>query len=216
MSRRFKKSGSQKVKRSVNIVLLTIYLLLVCFLLFLIFKYNILAFRYLNLVVTALVLLVALVGLLLIIYKKAEKFTIFLLLFSILVSSVSLFAVQQFVGLTNRLNAASNYSEYSISVAVLADSEIENVTQLTSVTAPTGTDNENIQKLLADIKSSQNTDLTVNQSSSYLAAYKSLIAGETKAIVLNSVFENIIESEYPDYASRDCFDDSCLCRSLRR
>ncbi|MDS5321010.1 LytR family transcriptional regulator, partial [Streptococcus pneumoniae] len=50
MSRRFKKSGSQKVKRSVNIVLLTIYLLLVCFLLFLIFKYNILAFRYLNLV----------------------------------------------------------------------------------------------------------------------------------------------------------------------
>ncbi|WP_321529628.1 LCP family protein, partial [Streptococcus pneumoniae] len=95
-----------------------------------------------------------------------------------------------------------NYSEYSISVAVLADSEIENVTQLMSVTAPTGTDNENIQKLLADIKSSQNTDLTVNQSSSYLAAYKSLIAGETKAIVLNSVFENIIESEHPDYASK--------------
>lgn len=195
MSRRFKKSRSQKVKRSVNIVLLTIYLLLVCFLLFLIFKYNILAFRYLNLVVTALVLL-------LIIYKKAEKFTIFLLVFSILVSSVSLFAVQQFVGLTNRLNATSNYSEYSISVAVLADSEIENVTQLMSVTAPTGTDNENIQKLLSDIKSSQNTDLTVNQSSSYLAAYKSLIAGETKAIVLNSVFENIIESEHPDYASK--------------
>ncbi|HGR2290970.1 TPA: capsular polysaccharide biosynthesis protein Cps4A [Streptococcus pneumoniae] len=204
MSRRFKKSRSQKVKRSVNIVLLTIYLLLVCFLLFLIFKYNILAFRYLNLVVTALVLLVALVGLLLIIYKKAEKFTIFLLLFSILVSSVSLFAVQQFVGLTNRLNATSNYSEYSISVAVLADSDIENVTQLTSVTAPTGTDNENIQKLLADIKSEYRFDGQPEfvLSSSYLAAYKSLIAGETKAIVLNSVFENIIESEYPDYASK--------------
>lgn len=29
MSRRFKKSGSQKVKRSVNIVLLTIYLFIV-------------------------------------------------------------------------------------------------------------------------------------------------------------------------------------------
>lgn len=70
------------------------------------------------------------------------------------------------------------------------------------MTAPTGTDNENIQKLLADIKSSQNTDLTVDQSSSYLVAYKSLIAGETKAIVLNSVFENIIELEYPDYASK--------------
>ena len=77
MSRRFKKSRSQKVKRSVNIVLLTIYLLLVCFLLFLIFKYNILAFRYLNLVVTALVLLVALVGLLLIIYKKLKSLLFF-------------------------------------------------------------------------------------------------------------------------------------------
>ena len=202
MTKRSKRSRSGKVKRSVNIALLTVYLLLAGFLLFLIFKYNILAFRYLNLVATALVLLVALVGLLLIIYKKAEKFTIFLLVLSILVSSVSLFAVQQFVGLTNRLNATSNYSEYSISVAVLADSEVGNVKQLTSVTAPTGTDNENIQKLLADIKSSQNTDLTVNQSSSYLAAYKSLIAGDTKAIVLNSVFENIIESEYPDYASK--------------
>ena len=201
MTKRSKRSRSGRVKRSVNIALLAVYLLLAGFLLFLIFKYHILAFRYLNLVATALVLLVTLVGLLLIIYK-AEKFTIFLLVFSILVSSVSLFAVQQFVGLTNRLNATSNYSEYSISVAVLADSEIGNVTQLTSVTAPTGTDNENIQKLLADIKSSQNTDLTVDQSSSYLAAYKSLIAGETKAIVLNSVFENIIESEYPDYASK--------------
>lgn len=79
-------------------------------------------------------------------------------MFSILVSSVSLFAVQQFVRLTNRLNATSNYSEYSISVAVLADSEIENVMQLTSVTAPTGTDNENIQKLLADIKSEYRFD----------------------------------------------------------
>ena len=97
MTKRSKRSRSGKVKRSVNIALLTVYLLLASFLLFLIFKYNILAFRYLNLVATALVLLVALVGLLLIIYKKAEKFTIFLLVLSILVSSVSLFAVQQFV-----------------------------------------------------------------------------------------------------------------------
>jgi cpsA protein len=29
-----------------------------------------------------------------------------------------------------------------------------------------------------------------------------LLAGDTKAILLNSVFENIIESEYPDYASK--------------
>ena len=202
MSRPLKRDRSGKTKRNINITLLTIYLILGGFLLFLIFRHNILAFRYLNLVATALILVVALVAFFLIIYKKAEKFTIFLLILSILIGSVSLFTVQQFIDLTSRLNETSNYSEYSMSVVVLKDSEINSVTQLDSAVAPTKTDNENIQKLLADIKSSQNTDLTVEQSSSYLAAYKSLIAGDTKAIVLNSVFENIIESEYPDYASK--------------
>ena len=202
MSRRFKKSRSQKVKRSVNIVLLTIYLLLVGFLLFLIFKYNILAFRHVNIVVAVFALIVAVIATLLIIYKKAEKFTIFFLTLAVLVSSVSVFALQQFVGFTSHINATSNYSEYSLSVVVLKDSDINNVAQLSSVMGPTGTDNENIQKLIADIKTSQNKELTVEESSSYLAAYKSLLAGDTKAVILNSVFENIIESEYPDYASK--------------
>ena len=202
MSRRFKKSRSQKVKRSVNIVLLTIYLLLVGFLLFLIFKYNILAFRHVNIVVAVFALIVAVIATLLIIYKKAEKFTIFFLTLAVLVSSVSVFALQQFVGFTSHINATSNYSEYSLSVVVLKDSDINNVAQLSSVMGPTGTDNENIQKLIADIKTSQNKELTVEESSSYLAAYKSLVAGDTKAVILNSVFENIIESEYPDYASK--------------
>ena len=202
MSRRFKKSRSQKVKRSVSIVLLTIYLLLAGFLLFLIFKYNILAFRDVNIVVAVFALIVAVIAAILIIYKKAEKFTIFFLTLAVLVSSVSVFALQQFVGFTSHINATSNYSEYSLSVVVLKDSDINNVTQLSSVMGPTGTDNENIQKLIADIKTSQNKDLTVDKSTSYLSTYKSLISGEAKAIVLNSVFENIIEAEYPDYASK--------------
>ena len=125
-----------------------------------------------------------------------------LLLVSVFVSSISLIGVHQFISLANQLNATSNYSSYSISVAVLADSEIGNVSQLSSVTAPTKTDAENIKKLLDDIKTSQNKDLKVEDSSSYLAAYKSLLAGETKAIVLNSVFENLIEQEYPDHAQK--------------
>ena len=150
----------------------------------------------------AVVILVALASLLLIIYRKAEKFTIFFLTLAILVSSVSFFALQQFVGFTSHINSTSNYSEYSMSVVVLKESDVHNVTQLDSVTGPTDTDNENIQKLIADIKTSQSKELTVEQSTSYLAAYTSLVSGEAKAIVLNSVFENIIESEYPDYASK--------------
>ena len=201
MSRRFKKSRSQKTKQNINIILLLVYSLLSVFLLFLIFKYNVLAFRNLNIVVAVLTLMVAISATLLIIYKKAEKFTIFFLTLAVLVSSVSLFALQQFVGFTSHINATSNYSEYSLSVVVLKDSDINNIAQLSSVIGPTGTDNENIQKLIADIKSSQNKDLTVDKSTSYLSTYKSLISGEAKAIVLNSVFENIIEAEYPDYAS---------------
>ena len=150
----------------------------------------------------AVVILVALASLLLIIYRKAEKFTIFFLTLAILMSSVSFFALQQFVGFTSHINSTSNYSEYSMSVVVLKDSDVHNVTQLDSVTGPTDTDNDNIQKLIADIKTSQSKELTVEQSTSYLTAYKSLVSGEAKAIVLNSVFENIIESEYPDYASK--------------
>ncbi|WP_261087259.1 LCP family protein [Streptococcus mitis] len=202
MNKRSKRTRSGKVKQSVNIALLTIYVLLGGFLLFLIFRHNILAFRYLNVITAAVVILVALASLLLIIYRKAEKFTIFFLTLAILVSSVSFFALQQFVGFTSHINSTSNYSEYSMSVVVLKDSEVHNVTQLDSVTGPTDTDNENIQKLIADIKTSQSKELTVEQSTSYLAAYTSLVSGEAKAIVLNSVFENIIESEYPDYASK--------------
>ena len=202
MNKRSKRARSGKVKRSVNIALLTIYVLLGGFLLFLIFRHNILAFRYLNVITAAVVILVALASLLLIIYRKAEKFTIFFLILAILVSSVSFFALQQFVGFTSHINSTSNYSEYSMSVVVLKDSEVHNVTQLDSVTGPTDTDNDNIQKLIADIKTSQSKELTVEQSTSYLAAYTSLVSGEAKAIVLNSVFENIIESEYPDYASK--------------
>ena len=202
MSRYSKRTRSGNTKRNINIVLLTIYLFLGGFLLFLIFRHNILAFRYLNIISAVLVLLAALVGLLLIVYKKAEKFTVFFLTLAILVSSFSLYALQQFVGFTNHINSTSNYSEYSISVVVLKDSEINNVTQLDTITGPTETDNDNIQKLLADIKTSQSKDLTVENATSYLAAYKSLLSGEAKTIVLNSVFENIIEAEYPDYASK--------------
>lgn len=202
MNKRSKRARSGKVKRSINIALLTIYVLLGGFLLFLIFRHNILAFRYLNVMTAAVVILVALASLLLIIYRKAEKFTIFFLTLAILMSSVSFFALQQFVGFTSHINSTSNYSEYSMSVVVLKDSDVHNVTQLDSITGPTGTDNDNIQKLIADIKTSQSKELTVEQSTSYLAAYKSLVSGEAKAIVLNSVFENIIESEYPDYASK--------------
>ena len=202
MSRSSKRARQGKTKIMISWGLLAIYAVLAVFLLFLIFKYNMLAFRYLNIVVTVLIVALAVVCFFLIRSRKVKNLTLILLLLGILINGTSLFAVGQFIGFTSRLNATSNYSNYSMSIAVLADSPIDNISQVTSVTGPTGTDKDNIQQLLNDLKATQNKELTVEESSSYLAAYKSLLAGGTKAIILNSVFENIIESEYPDYASK--------------
>ena len=202
MSRSSKRARQGKTKIMISWGLLAIYTVLAVFLLFLIFKYNMLAFRYLNIVVTVLIVALAILCFFLIWSKKAQNLTLILLLLGVVINGTSLFAVSQFIGFTSRLNATSNYSNYSMSIAVLADSPIENISQVTSVMGPTGTDKDNIQQLLNDLKVSQNKELTVEESSSYLAAYKSLLAGDTKAILLNSVFENIIESEYPDYASK--------------
>ena len=202
MGRRSKESKTSKFQQSFNITLLLVYVVLACFLLFLIFRYHILAVSNVNLLLAVVMVVIALVALLLILNRKAKIFTLIMLVLSIMTSSLALIGVRQFISLANQLNATSNYSSYSISVAVLADSEIGNVSQLSSVTAPTGTDSENIQKLLDDIKATQSKDLSVEESSSYLAAYKSLLAGDSKAIVLNSVFENLIEQEYPDHAKK--------------
>ncbi len=57
-----------------------------------------------------------------------------------------------------------------------------------------------IFKANVDIKWAANKELTVEESSSYLQLTRAT-GWDTKAITLNSVFENIIESE-PDYASK--------------
>ena len=202
MSRSSKRTRQGKTKILISWGLLAIYTVLAVFLLFLIFKYNMLAFRYLNILVTILIAGMAVLCFFLIHLKKVKTLTMILLLLGILINGTSLFVVGQFIGLTSHLNTTSNYSNYSMSIAVLADSPIDNISQVTSVMGPTGTDKDNIQQLMNDLKASQNKELSVEESSSYLAAYKNLLAGDTKAIILNSVFENIIESEYPDYASK--------------
>lgn len=202
MSKRSKLSKSGKVQQSLNIGFFVIYVVLACFLLFLVYRYHILAVSNLNIILTAVIMLIALVFFTLIIKKKAKIFTMMSLIISIALSLAALVGVQQFVSLANQFNASSNYSSNSISIAVLADSEIDDISQLTSLAAPMATDSENIHKLMDDIKASHSKELTIDEVSSYQAAYKSLLAGQTKAIVLNGAFENLIEQEDPNYAKK--------------
>ena len=194
-----KKSNRLKI---VNSTLLGVYTLLAAFLIFTIFRYHFLAFRYVNILVTVLILAVAVLLGFLIFKGKAGKTTSAILIVALLVGSVSMYAVKGLVDLSAGVNSTSNYSEYEMSIVVPADSDVKNLKQLTNVLAPSGNDQDNVQALMKNISQTQGHELTVDTASSYLAAYKSLTSGEVKAMVLNSVFEDTIRGEDPDYASK--------------
>ena len=168
--------------------------------LFQMFRYNLLAFRWFNIIITVLAVLLAIGAGLFIKKKIAKVFTLLLLIFGITLGSIGVFGIQQFISVTSKLNETSAVSNYTMSIAVLKDSEIESVSQLESVAAPVDNDQENVQKLIDDVQKNQQQTLTVSSIESYLEAFKQLQSGEVKAIVLNEAFENIIESEYPNHA----------------
>ena len=184
------RSSKKKSNRILNVALLVIFVLLAALLIFSMFRYNILAFRYLK--VTGF----------LIFKNKGRVTTTIILILAILVSSGAMYAIKEVLDLSNGLNATSNYSEYEMSVVVPANSDIKDISQVKNVLAPTANDANNIKALTNNLAQTKKVNLTVDQSSSYLAAYKSLMSGEAKAMVLNSVFESVIENEYPDYASK--------------
>ena len=194
-----KKSNRLKI---VNSTLLGVSTLLAAFLIFTIFRYHFLAFRYVNILVTVLILSVAVLSGFLIFKGKAGKTTSAILIVALLVGSVSMYAVKGLVDLSAGVNSTSNYSEYEMSIVVPADSDVKDLKQLTNVLAPSGNDQDNVQALMKNISQIQGHELTVDTASSYLAAYKSLTSGEAKAMVLNSVFEDTIRGEDPDYASK--------------
>ena len=203
MYQRAKKSKKKSDRlKIVNSTLLGVYTLLAVFLIFTIFRYHFLAFRYLNILVTVLILAVAVLSGILIFKGKAGKTTSAILIVALLVGSVSMYAVKGLVDLSAGVNSTSNYSEYEMSIVVPADSDVKDLKQLTNVLAPSGNDQDNVQALMKNISQTQGHELTVDTASSYLAAYKSLTSGEAKAIVLNSVFEDTIRGEDPDYASK--------------
>ena len=91
-----------------------------------------------------------------------------------------MYAIKEVLDLSNGLNATSNYSEYEMSVVVPANSDIKDISQVKNVLAPTANDEKNIKALTNNLAKTKKVNLTVDQSSSYLAAYNSLRNGEAK------------------------------------
>ncbi|HEP1807636.1 TPA: LCP family protein [Streptococcus suis] len=201
MKKRSRWRKSPKLKL-VNFALLGLYAITLCLFLVTMYRYNILDFRYLNYIVTLLLVGVAVLAGLLMWRKKARIFTAFLLIFSLVITSVGIYGMQEVVKFSTRLNSNSTFSEYEMSILVPANSEITDVRQLTSILAPAEYDQDNITALLDDISKMESTQLATSPATSYLTAYQSMINGESQAMVFNGVFTNILENEDSDFSSK--------------
>lgn len=184
-----------------NGVLLILFALLAGIASYTMYAHNILAFRHVNVIYTAVLVVVFLVCLLLTLFKKGKHLvTVLLVLFSIVVG-VSLFAFKSLVDVADNINKTASYSEIEMKVVVPANSSISDVSELTNVQAPTSADESNINALVANIKSEKGVELTVDPVDSYQSAYENLINGSSQAMVLNSSYSSLLELSYNDYES---------------
>ena len=184
-----------------NGVLLILFALLAGIASYTMYAHNILAFRHVNVIYTAVLVVVFLVCLLLTLFKKGKHLvTVLLVLFSIVVG-VSLFAFKSLVDVADNINKMASYSEIEMKVVVPANSSISDVSELTNVQAPTSADESNINALIANIKSEKGVELTVDPVDSYQSAYENLINGSSQAMVLNSSYSSLLELSYNDYES---------------
>nr|AEP02710.1 CpsA [Streptococcus suis] len=201
MKKRSRWRKSPKLKL-VNFALWGLYAITLCLFLVTMYRYNILDFRYLNYIVTILLIGVAVLTGLLMWRKKARIFTALVLIFSLVITSVGIYGMQEVVKFSTRLNSNSTFSEYEMSILVPANSEITDVRQLTNILAPAEYDQDNITALLNDISKMESTQLTTSPTTSYLTAYQAMINGESQAMIFNGVFTNILENEDPDFSSK--------------
>ncbi|HEM6145508.1 LCP family protein [Streptococcus suis] len=201
MKKRSRWRKSPKLKL-VNFALWVLYAIILCLFLVTMYRYNILDFRYLNYIVTILLIGVAVLTGLLMWRKKARVFTALLLIFSLVITSVGIYGMQEVVKFSTRLNSNSTFSEYEMSILVPANSEITDVRQVTNVLAPAEYDQDNITALLNNIFKMESTQLTTSPTTSYLTAYQAMLNGESQAMIFNGVFTNILENEDPDFSSK--------------
>ncbi|HEL2055999.1 TPA: LCP family protein [Streptococcus suis] len=199
-----KRRGRKKSERLriLNLVLWILFVVILAILLFNMYRYKILDFRYFNHILAGLSLLITVITGILIWRKKAKILTTIVLIVSLLVASLGMFGLQEVIDFSTRLNSNASVSEYEMSVLVPADSEITDIKQVPSLLAPANYDQENIKSLLDDIASMKSVDVPTQATESYLTAYQAMLAGQGQAMVLNGVFTNILESEDPDFSSK--------------
>ena len=185
----------------VNVGLTILYAILALVLLFTMFNYNFLSFRFLNIIITIGLLVVLAISIFLQKTKKSPLVTTVVLVIFSLVSLVGIFGFKQMIDITNRMNQTAAFSEVEMSIVVPKESDIKDVSQLTSVQAPTKVDKNNIEILMSALKKDKKVDVKVDDVASYQEAYDNLKSGKSKAMVLSGSYASLLESVDSNYDS---------------
>ena len=204
MSSRTNRKQNRTGNRSwgmVNVGLTILYAILALVLLFTMFNYNFLSFRFLNIIITIGLLVVLAISIFLQKTKKSPLVTTVVLVIFSLVSLVGIFGFKQMIDITNRMNQTAAFSEVEMSIVVPKESDIKDVSQLTSVQAPTKVDKNNIETLMSALKKDKKVDVKVDDVASYQEAYDNLKSGKSKAMVLSGSYASLLESVNSNFAS---------------
>ena len=204
MSSRTNRKQKRTSNRSwgmVNVGLTILYAILALVLLFTMFNYNFLSFRFLNIIITIGLLVVLAISIFLQKTKKSPLVTTVVLVIFSLVSLVGIFGFKQMIDITNRMNQTAAFSEVEMSIVVPKESDIKDVSQLTSVQAPTKVDKNNIETLMSALKKDKKVDVKVDDVASYQEAYDNLKSGKSKAMVLSGSYASLLESVDSNYSS---------------
>ncbi|MDA5510317.1 LCP family protein [Streptococcus thermophilus] len=185
----------------VNVGLTILYVILALVLLFTMFNYNFLSFRFLNIIITIGLLVVLAISIFLQKTKKSPLVTTVVLVIFSLVSLVGIFGFKQMIDITNRMNQTAAFSEVEMSIVVPKESDIKDVSQLTSVQAPTKVDKNNIEILMSALKKDKKVDVKVDDVASYQEAYDNLKSGKSKAMVLSGSYASLLDSVDSNFAS---------------
>ena len=185
----------------VNAALLVLYAVLAGLATYMMYAHHILAFRHLNVVYSVILVAIFVLCLTLSILKKSRVLTTVLLIVFSIIAAVSLFAFKSLVDVAHNMNETASYSEIEMSVVVPSNSSVNDVSDLTSVQAPTDADGSNINELLSHIKSEKGVDLATEKVDSYQAAYENLVNGSSQAMVFNSAYSSLLEMSYENFQS---------------
>ena len=197
-----KGSSSSRAWFLVNAAFLTLYTVLTAFFIFKMYAHQFLAFRYVNFILTGVLIAVFVFALTFLLLKKAKLLTTLLLVLFSLLSTAGIYLVQSTVDVAEKLNQTASYSEIEMSVVVPTGSSIQDISEVGQIQAPTNNDGENIQALMTDLQTNKNVNLTPETVDSYQQAYDNLLAGSTQAMVLNSAYSSLLELADAEYATK--------------